>query len=196
MAAYVLMNLDNGDMIALGNQVYRPPLPEFGLEEEHRCLFLVPTHNSFEPPEAGEHDWRDLLRRSSHMLSVFLAASRGCRLIVIDVEQLIDLVSEVSDESKAFIALEGQYHVQNIFVGKPYFLRRMKHLKVRKLTTDAERRVRHQKRERYKKEIKAVIKQVLIPDGKWITGEDKFILQLGELDADPIFDPWDDDRPY
>jgi hypothetical protein len=183
---YLLLNLDTGDMIAVGKQRTHPAVPEIGLTEGHTFFDGIPHCDESE-------DSAVLYRKSGHVLNFFLAHSRGCRIIVLDERDLSDIFDELNEESQESILLRGSMHIQNERVGAPYFQRRLRHTKSQPPKSGAEKEAREKRALQYRDEIKRLIKANVVKVPNKI-GELVPTFQAGDMDPNPVFVPWDD-RP-
>ncbi|MGR9243455.1 hypothetical protein ACU8OH_32240 (plasmid) [Rhizobium leguminosarum] len=183
---YMLLNLDTGDMIAVGKQRTHPPVPEIGILEEHTFFDGIPHCDQLE-------DREELYRRSGHILNFFLAHSRGCRIVVIETMDLINIIGEIEEETGEIIMLPGSMNIQSEKTGKPYFQRRLQHSKSRPPKSDAEKEAQEKRALQYHDEIKRLIRAnvVAVPNK---LGELVPTFQAGDMDPDPVFVPWDDRR--
>jgi hypothetical protein len=195
MAHFLLLNLDNGDVVELGKQRHFTEIEELGLPNEHRFFDAIPHYDSFSNPAPGQPDFRAMYQRAGHALNVFLAHARGCRLVVMDEDELQKIIHEIEDDDKlSYGGIGGAMHIGNPTVGKPYFSRRLAHIKTRKLFTDNERRARAEKQKRYRDEIKSVLRKNFVQVTENERGYMKY--QAGNQDPDPIADVWDDNVSY
>ncbi len=183
---YMLLNLDTGDMIAVGKQRTHPAVPEIGILEDHTFFDGIPHCDQSE-------DWEELYRRSGHILNFFLAQSRGCRIIVMATQDILDILDEMDEEPGEPIMHGGSMHIQNERVGAPYFQRRLQHTKSRQPKSDAEKEVQEERALQYRDEIKRLIRANVVKIPNKI-GELVPTFQAGDMDPDPVFVPWDDRR--
>ncbi|MFW8609479.1 hypothetical protein ACU8NW_29990 (plasmid) [Rhizobium leguminosarum] len=183
---YMLLNLDTGDMIAVGKQRTHPAVPEIGLLEEHTFFDGIPHVDHSE-------GWEELYRRSGHILNFFLAHSRGCRIVVMETEDIADIMGEIEEETGESIMLPGSMHIQNEKIGRPYFQRRLQHTKSQSPKSDAEKEAREKRALQYRDEIKRLIRANVVKIPNKI-GELVPTFQAGDMDPDPVFVPWDDRR--
>jgi len=186
---FLLINLDSGDMLFLGNQRTHHPVPEIGIAEEHSIFDEIPHY------EYGDEKFRDssprnawladYIRKAGHKLNFFLAHSRGCRLIVMDTNDIFNLLAEFEEEyPDSIINLNGQDSP------KPdYYERRLKNTKSLQLATEEEKKAHAERELHYKNEIKEIIRKNLEKN----KGENTRILNIetGGLPSNPVFTPWD-----
>lgn len=169
-------------MMAVGKQRTHPPVPEIGLLEEHTFFDGIPHVDHSEGSE-------ELYRRLGHVLNFFLAHSRGCRIIVMETRDFIDIFDEIEEESGESIMLGRFANIQN----ESYFQRRLQHTKSQLPKSDAEKEARDKRALQYRDEIKQLIRAnvVAVPNK---LGELVPTFQAGDTDPNPVFVPWDD-RP-
>jgi hypothetical protein len=179
---YMLFNLDTGDIMAVGKQRTHPPVPEIGILEDHTFFDGIPHCDQSE-------DREELYRRLGHVLNFFLAHSRGCRIIVMETKDVIDIFDEIEEESGEIIMLGRFANIQN----ESYFQRRLQNTKSRPPKSDAEKEAREKRALQYRDEIKRLIRAnvVAVPNK---LGELVPTFQAGDMDPDPVFVPWDDRR--
>ncbi len=179
---YMLFNIDNGDMIAVGKQRTHPAVPEIGILEEHTFFDGIPHCDQSEGKE-------ELYRGFGHILNFFLAHSRGCRIVVMEMKDIADIMGEIEEETGDIIMLGRFVNLQN----ESYFQRRLQHTKSRQPKSDTEKEARDKRALRYRDEIKKLIRAnvVAVPNK---LGELVPTFQAGSMDPNPVFVPWDD-RP-
>lgn len=189
---FMLFNIDSGDMIHLGNQRHYPAIPGLGLNESHRFFDEIPHFDSVEPPDENSvADFRDFYKSSAHALNFFLAHSRGCRLIVMDIDDVFSILAEFEQDYPGMLISNGaQDHIAGKGAGAIYFARRLKHVKSQEAQNEDEKKLRDDRLTLYRNEIKEVLRKCLVKDK--IGDTPAMILQTGDLPPNPVFTPWDD----
>lgn len=179
---FVLINLDSGDVIFLGDQRSFRPVPEIGIKGEHRFFDEIPNYDSTEPTER----LRDFYRKSGHALNFFLAHSRGCRLIVMEAQEVFALLGELREEYPGVIInLTGL----NGSSGK-YYENRLKNVESIRPVTEAEEKMRADRTLHYKNEIKEIFRKNI--EKSKIDNPAELEVALGNLPPNPVFTPWDE----
>ncbi|WP_143047754.1 hypothetical protein [Variovorax sp. YR266] len=186
---FLLINLDSGDMLFLGNQRTHPPVPEIGIAEGHSIFDEIPHY------EYGGEEFRgsnprsawlaDYIRKAGHKLNFFLSHSRGCRLIVMDTNDIFNLLAEFEEEyPDAIISLNGQDSPKS-----DYYERRLRNSKSLGLSTEEEKKSHAARELHYKNEIKEILRKNFKKDKE----ENARLLNIetGGLPPNPIFTPWD-----
>lgn len=176
---FVLLNLDSGDVFFLGDQRTFRPIPEIGIDEEHKFFDEIPNYDSAEPTER----LRDFYRKAGHALSFFLAHSRGCRLIVMEAGDLFNLLGELGEEYSGV-------HISLAQFDAGYYKNRLKNIESAKPVTEVEKKSHSDRETHCKEEIKEIFRKNI--EKNKIENPGTSEVTLGNLRPIPVFTPWDD----
>jgi hypothetical protein len=178
---FMLINLDSGDVLFLGDQRSFRPIPEIGIGREHRFFDEIPNYDSAEPTER----LRDFYRKSGHALNFFLAHSRGCRLIVMEAQEIFALLGELGEEFPGVvISLAGSDGSRAKF-----YENRLRTTESVRPITEAEEKTYADRALHYKNEIKEIFRKNI--EKNKIDNPGALEVALGNLPPNPVFTPWD-----
>ena len=161
-----LLNLDTGDFVDLGRlSSYKNAILEVGFEGEHRLLTSIPSIPYGPEGDKQESDYfLDVMRKTGHVLNAFLAASVGCRFIVVWKDDILDNVDGYMESSGYFYdSCEGDRILDEdgefISESTHFYRKRLKPCNDKyRSDTDADFERIEKKKEHYKKEVQRALK--------------------------------------
>lgn len=214
-----LFNLDTGDFIDLGKEFWhKAPVPEVGFPGSHFLASGIPSifHKS-DYNKWPQEEWHlEHQRTNGHALNAFLTASLGCRLIVVNINFIIDEIGCLADEiaGKDFMRIETNGYLNQsepggslrddegneISEAENFFRRRLEGLEKRTPGyqpvdgADAERV--EQKKAHYLEEIRRALKKNIV---RKMTGgrtykddpELGWVFCMGQQPAEPTLERYD-----
>lgn len=94
-----LLNLDTGDFIDVGKVFkHAEAVPEVGYEAEHHLLNYLPNiPYGLGGNRESDERWLNTMKKKGHALNAFLAASVGCRFILVPENEVMDRIDEVME---------------------------------------------------------------------------------------------------
>jgi hypothetical protein len=171
---FYLFNIDTGDFISIGGKKCSSAEPSIGFHADHLVFPELPDLGRLTDEDGGdtgyagnaEHIRSDL--QFSHILSFFMAASVGCRLVVISADQFDDLLHEVRGEAGSTGGI-GLTYLRIPDDSGAYFKRRNANMEPRVPASEAEAAAFKEKARLLREDMKATIRAGIVKSPRVLT---------------------------